>query len=102
MGADTLQYLGLARKAGKLAAGYEKTAAAVKRGSAALVVVAGDISPKTEKELQRLAGGRVEVLRLSAGMEQVSRAAGINAGVAAVTDEGFAAAIGKAEVNGKV
>lgn len=89
-----LSLLGLARRAGRLAAGFEAAAQAAREGKAAAVISAGDISPKTYKNLEyeaRRAG--IPAARLRASMKELSRACGIKAGVFAVTDQGFAQAI---------
>lgn len=89
-----LSLLGLAKRAGKLEPGFDAAVAAVRSGKASLLVAARDISEKTVKNL-RYEGDRagVPTLRIQAGMEEVSRACGVRAGVLAVTDEGFSKAV---------
>ena len=91
-----LSRMGIARRAGRLAAGTEKVTAAIKNGTAHLVLLASDISPKTEKELRFLARGKTEIIRIDADLATMSAAIGIRAGIAAVTDGGLAEAIRKA------
>ncbi len=94
-----LSLLGLARRAGKVEPGFDAAVTAAREGKAALLVAAGDISPKTEKNL-RYEGDRagIPTVRIGTGMEALGRACGIRAGVLAVTDKGFAkAAAGLAE-----
>ncbi|HJD23016.1 MAG TPA: 50S ribosomal protein L7ae, partial [Firmicutes bacterium] len=43
--------LGMARRAGKLTAGFDAVAALIGRGKAAAVMTAADLSEKTNKEL---------------------------------------------------
>lgn len=91
-----LSRMGIARRAGLLAVGTEKVTAAIKSGAAQLVLLASDISPKTEKELRYLASGKTEIIRIDADLATMSAAIGIRAGIAAVTDGGLAKAIRKA------
>ncbi len=51
MDSSVLAYLGFASKAGKLAFGQAKTAACIKAGRAKAVLIAGDISQKSRKEM---------------------------------------------------
>lgn len=89
-----LSLLGLARRAGKLAIGFEAAKAAVRNGSARLLAAAGDISEKTWKNLT-FEGERAgtPVIRLTRTQAEISRACGIKTGVVSVLDEGFAKAI---------
>lgn len=91
-----LSRMGIARRAGRLAVGTEKVTSAIKDGTAQLVLIASDISPKTEKELRFLAKGKTEIMRLKVDLVTMSAAIGIRAGIAAVTDSGLAEAIRKA------
>lgn len=86
-----LSLLGIARRAGKLEAGFDASAAAAREKKACLLLAARDISDKTfhnlEYEAQR-AG--ISAVRLDTCMEETGRACGVKAGVLAVTDRGFA------------
>ncbi len=89
-----LSLLGLCRKAGRLQAGFDACREAARGKRAALLIAAGDVSEKTYKNLRYEAGrAGIQAVRIRAGMEELSRACGIRAGVAAVTDEGFAGAL---------
>lgn len=89
-----LSMLGLARKARRLALGFDAAREAARSGQAALLAAASDVSDKTWKNLRYEAGSAgVPAVRLLAGMEELGRACGKKAGVFAVTDEGFAKAI---------
>ena len=91
-----LSMLGIARKSGRLSVGFDAVVAAIKRGKSRLVVVASDISEKTEKELRYHAENKkTEVIRISEDIFTVSNAIGTKAGVISVDDEGLAAAIQK-------
>ncbi len=89
-----LTLLGFCRKAGKLVTGTEKVTQLVKSRKECLVMLAEDISEKTEKELRFFAGkGRAVVIRVPFDTETVSCAIGIRAGVVATSDDGFCKAI---------
>lgn len=96
MNDPVLSRLGLARRANRLAVGTEAVKTALQKKKARLVVVAQDISAKTEKELRFLGGENAQVLRLPYALEDVAAAIGIRAGILAVLDDGFAQAICKA------
>lgn len=89
-----LALLGFCRKAGKLVVGTRKVTDLVKTGGHCLVILAEDISQKTEKELAYHArNGHAVILRLPCPIEQVAHATGTTAGVFATADEGFCKAI---------
>ena len=88
---EFLSLLGLARKAGKVALGYEKALDAIHRGRACAVFVAGDLSLKTERGLRfALEAQGKKPYRLRASMQEMSDAVGTKTGVAAIMDAGFA------------
>ena len=89
-----LSMLGLARRAGKLEAGFDAAAIAARGKKAAALLAARDVSDKTYKNLRYEAErAGIPAARIEAGMEELGRACGLKAGVLAVTDEGFAKAI---------
>ncbi|MGI6255739.1 MAG: L7Ae/L30e/S12e/Gadd45 family ribosomal protein [Acutalibacter sp.] len=90
-----LSLLGLARRAGKVEPGFDAAVSAARSGKAHLLLAARDISEKTVKNL-RYEGDRAGTVtvRLTCSMEELGRACGARAGVLAVTDKGFAKAIG--------
>lgn len=89
-----LSMLGLARRAGKLQAGYDLSVETIRAGKAVLAMAASDISEKTYKNLVFEAQRKgVPALRLQAAMEELSVACGVKAGVVTLTDSGFAKAI---------
>ncbi len=91
-----LSLLGLARRAGRLEAGFDACRAAAREGRAALLLAAEDISPKTYKNLQYEAErAGIPVARVPAGMVELGRACGVRAGVVSVNDKGFAQALQK-------
>lgn len=94
MADKALSLLGLARRAGKVAAGFDACAAAARKGEARLLLAARDISGKTYKNLCYEAGrAGIPAARIEAPMQEVGRACGVKAGVLAVTDRGFAQAL---------
>lgn len=89
-----LTLLGFCRKAGKLMIGTQHVTDAVKAGKKALVIIANDISAKTEKELRYFAEkGKAVVERVDYSTADISQAIGIKAGVVATTDQEFCKAI---------
>lgn len=87
----TLSTLGICRKAGKLILGYDETAKGMEQGTAKLLVLASDLSPKSEKEITRLADRqKITTVRLDATMDELWYALGKRAGILAVTDQGLA------------
>lgn len=87
-----LSLLGLARRAGRLSPGFDAAAEAVKKGTARVILLAGDVSPRTAKKIEAAAvQSGVPVCRLAETMQQVGAAIGKKtAGVLAVNDDGFA------------
>ena len=85
-----LNFLGLARKAGKLIAGTEKVKALITKNQAQLIILAKDISQKTEKEFVFLAKDKIQVIRTPYSLDELSSALGVRAGVYAVADKNFA------------
>ena len=89
-----LAMLGLARRAGKLYAGYDLCVEKIRAGQVALAAAAEDISDKTFKNLLFEAERKgVKTIRLSAKMEEIGKACGVRAGIAVITDNGFAEAV---------
>lgn len=85
-----LSLLGMCRRAGKMEIGFAKTAEAIEKGKACLVIVAADTAARTEKEVRFKGKDRIPVARISHSAEILSHAIGVQAGTIALTDEGFA------------
>lgn len=87
-----LPLLGLARRAGRLSPGFDAAEEAIQKGTARVILLAGDVSPRTAKKIEAAAArGCVPVCRLAETMQQVGAAIGRKAaGVLAVNDDGFA------------
>ena len=93
MNDPVLSRLSIARKAGLLAVGTEAVKDSILRKKARLVIVASDISAKSEKELRYLCRGEIDVIRIASDIQTTGAAIGLRAGILAVTDEGLAAAV---------
>lgn len=91
MNEPILSLLGMARRAGKLSLGFEAVSQAVQRGKAKAVFLASDLSPRTERELQRICAPKnIPVKRLPFSIQAITAAVGTSSGTAAVLDNGFA------------
>lgn len=83
--------LGMARRAGKLEAGFERCASSVKSGKAKLALSCCDISDKTKKELAFLCSKHgVPHIDAFLTIAQLSAAIGFKAGLCVICDDGFA------------
>ena len=71
-----LNFLGIARKAGKLTLGFTATAQAAKGGKLSLVLLATDISPHTKEKMERLCRAYHIGLHCIADQEAMGRALG--------------------------
>ncbi len=80
----------LCRRASKLVMGFDAVVDEIKSKNYGGVVLAADVSPKTEKEVRFFAeqNGK-EVLKADFSMEDAHDAVGKRAGVFLVTDEGL-------------
>lgn len=89
-------YLGLAQRAGKMAAGDMAAREALRQRRAFLLVLAADAAPQVREELTALAGKAVPILTWP-DMYDLGRLLGKSRrGAAAVLDQGFAQAIRQA------
>lgn len=88
-----LALLGICRKAGKLAYGFDAVREAIGKG-APLVIIASDISKKTKKEMLFWANKtNTGVLKTTATMAMIEQKIGKRAGVLAILDAGLANAV---------
>lgn len=89
-----LSFLALARKANRLKTGFDPTVGAVSRGEAALVLLAEDLSGKTEKRLRLKCSRSGEAVppirRIPRAMADLAAVLGRETGIVAVLDTGFA------------
>ena len=90
-----LNYLSLARKAGKAELGEEPVGAAARALHAHLIVVAGDASDHTWRRAKSFAAGtNQQCMRLSCSKDEMGMAIGRSSlAVAAITDAGLALAL---------
>lgn len=91
-----LNLLSICRKAGKLSWGFDAAKDAILSQNAACILITGDVSEKTSKEIRYFASAHssnVPVWQLPCSMEQASRGLGLGenkkAGIWAVLDAGF-------------
>lgn len=87
-----LQLMGMARRAGKVAQGFDAAVAALTQKTAGEIYLAADCAPRTVRNVQRAAEqtGAV-ILRIGCTREQLGNAIGCPpTGVLALTDRGFA------------
>lgn len=76
--------------------GFDAAVDEIRKRTVGGVVLASDISPKTEKEIEFHARqNNIEVIKAAFSMEDAKRAVGKRAGVFFVTDEGLFGSIKK-------
>lgn len=88
--------LGLAKRAGKVTVGFDETVSQVKKRKAFLVLLATDLSPKSEKEWRYATKDHpIPIRRCPLSKAELAHALGLSrqTGLAAVIDEGFAKAL---------
>ncbi|NLJ32150.1 MAG: 50S ribosomal protein L7ae [Clostridiales bacterium] len=86
-----LHLMGIARRAGRLSLGSDAAVESMRKGRARLVVIAGDLSPRTAGGVELAAREEgVAAVRTKATMDEIGMALGKRAGVIAVNDAGFA------------
>jgi len=91
-----INLLTICRKAGKLTFGFDASKEAILSEKARLIILASDISQKTEKEIRFFAAKtNITVLRTDINIGELSAGTGKKAGVIAVCDEGFAQGFNK-------
>ena len=98
MESKAMNYLSLARKAGKAELGEEPVGAAARAGKAYLIVVAQDASDHTWRRAKSFAAGtEQQVLRLKETKDELGLAIGRQSlAIAAITDASLALAMVKA------
>lgn len=96
MNRKLLGLLGIARRAGKITTGFDAVAAQIAAGECGVVLIAGDLSEKTKKELRFAANGKqVPFLQLELTKDELSKGLGFckPIGVVSLEERGFVAAI---------
>ena len=88
MNSKVLTMLGFAAKAGKLSFGMDAAVSSIKAKKARLIIVAADVSEKSQKEIKFFAA-KTPVVVLETVKEKLSHAVGKQCGILSVNDEGF-------------
>lgn len=89
---NILGTLGLCRRAGKLVSGFDAVADEVKNPKSKVygVILASDISEKTEKEVRFICGKfKVPVETVNATLDEIGGVMGKRTGVIAILDKGL-------------
>lgn len=96
MNDKVLSLLGLARRAGRLALGFDPVVDSVKTGQSRLILITSDISPKTKKELEfSLRDSGMALHSIPYDVKTLGNAVGRAAKIVSVNDEGFADSVMK-------
>lgn len=96
MNDKVLSLLGLARRAGKIALGFDPAADSAKSGQSRLILITSDISPKTKKELEfSLRDIGTPIRSIPYDVKTLGSAVGKAAKIVSVNDEGFAGSVMK-------
>lgn len=86
-----IQTLSMCKRAGKLQLGFDVAKKAMQDGSAELIVVSSDLSPKTLKEVVYLTGQfELPMVTINQTLDELWYIIGKRAGVIAVTDYSLA------------
>ncbi|MCD8382626.1 MAG: L7Ae/L30e/S12e/Gadd45 family ribosomal protein [Clostridiales bacterium] len=90
---ESLSFLGLARRAGRLAGGEDAVQEAVAAGKVRLLILAADAGEKTVRHTEHQSGGKLPIVYLTSDKAALGAALGWQScAVAAVTDLGMALA----------
>lgn len=90
MNSSLINLLSICRKAGRMEMGFDPAKDAINGGKADLILLAEDISPKTEKEIRFFADkNNVPVAKSGCTQEDFLNGIGKRTGIIAVCDEGF-------------
>ena len=86
-----LGLLTMCRKAGKLQMGFDPMKEALTGKKAKAVIIAADVSPKTEKEARFFADkSGVPAKKTDTSLDEIYQALGKRAGILTICDDGFA------------
>ncbi len=96
-----LTLLGFASKSGNLSFGFSASADAVSRNKTKLIVIANDVSPKSQKEIRFCAEKKnIETFLLKdITIFELSNAVGHKCGIISVNEDGFMRAIKEEIIN---
>ncbi len=82
----------ICRKAGRMVMGFDPVKEALAGGKAKIILIAADISPRTEKEVNFYAAkADVQVIKTECTQDEFHYGIGKKVGVIAICDDGFAA-----------
>ena len=85
-----LSTLGLCRRAGKIAPGYDAVCEEIKRGNVSGVFTASDISDKTRKEIDYICDKySVPHIKADVTMDEIKQVLSVRTGITAILDKGF-------------
>lgn len=88
---ELLGLLTICRKAGQLSMGFDPMKEALAEGKASAVIIASDISPKTEKEVRFFTEKKnIPVTKTKCTIDEIHYRLGKKAGVLTICGEGFA------------
>ena len=91
MRSKLLNFIGLARRAGKLKIGADPVCDSVRLGKSRVIIMAQDISENTRKHVEKIAGKyEVKVFTIIYSKNDIYTAIGKYAAVISVEDKGFA------------
>ena len=86
-----LNFLGIARRAGKLSLGSDAVEESVNRKKSRLIIVACDVSERIRKSVEKISEkGNVKTVFSDISMEEIGNSIGKAVGIISVNDEGFA------------
>lgn len=88
---ELMDILTICRKAGQLSMGFDPMKEALAEGKARAVIIASDISPKTEKEVRFFAEKKnIPAEKTKCTIDEIHCRLGKKAGILTVCGEGFA------------
>lgn len=83
--------LSMCRKSGRMAMGFDMSKEAAEKGKAELIVLASDISPKTEKEVRFFSEKHsVKTVKTNLTIDEFFHGIGKKVGIISICDKGFA------------
>lgn len=86
-----LSLLGIARRAGRITLGFDAAADSMKNGKTKLLLLAGDLSERTVRNISNTAQQTgTEMIKTDIPMQQLGAAIGKATGIISVNDAGFA------------
>ena len=86
-----LNFLGIARRAGKLSLGFDAAEESVNKKKSKLLILACDVSERTRKSVEKISEkGNIKTVFSEIPMEKIGNAMGKSVGIISVNDEGFA------------